>query len=94
MAGSADFTPWWSGQAARLTRGLPTAGPARKTSPVDATWLVPHRGFAAGPLATDSDVSRHLSDAPGTLRRYRRFSDYGVYWMAGSGVAIYPWGLS
>ena len=29
----------------------------------DATWLAPLGGFAAGLLATDSDVSRHLSDA-------------------------------
>jgi membrane-associated phospholipid phosphatase len=59
----------------------------------DATWLAPLGGFAAGLLATDSDVSRHLSDAPDTLLRYRHLSDYGVYSMAGGGAGIYLLGL-
>src|ERR1700730_4079587 len=59
----------------------------------DATWLVPLGGFAAGLLPTDSDVSRHLSDAPDTLLRYRHLSEYGVYSMAGGGAGIYLLGL-
>jgi len=59
----------------------------------DATWLVPLGGFSAGLLATDSDVSRHLSNQPNTLNRYRHISDYGVYSMAGGGAGIYALGL-
>ena len=49
----------------------------------DATWLAPLGGFTAALLATDSDISRHPSNAPDTLQRYRHISDYGVYSMAG-----------
>jgi membrane-associated phospholipid phosphatase len=59
----------------------------------DATWLVPLGGFTAGLLATDSDVSRHLSNQPNTLNRYLHISDYGVYSMAGGGAGIYVLGL-
>lgn len=59
----------------------------------DATWLVPLGGFAAGLLATDSDISRHLSVAPDTLLRYRHLSVYGVYSMAGGGAGLYFLGL-
>src|ERR1039458_1423931 len=59
----------------------------------DATWFVPLGGFAAALLATDSDVSRHLSNTPDTLLRYRHVSDYGVYSMAGGAGGIYLLGL-
>jgi membrane-associated phospholipid phosphatase len=55
----------------------------------DATWLVPLGGFTAALLATDSDLSSHLSNAPNTLLRYRHISDYGVYSMAGGAAGIY-----
>ena len=44
----------------------------------DATWLVPVGGLAAALFSTDSDFSRHLSNTPSTLNRYRHISDYGV----------------
>ena len=59
----------------------------------DATWLVPVGGFTAALLATDSDLSRHLSNTPNTLLRYRHISDYGVYSMAGGSGGIYLLGL-
>ena len=59
----------------------------------DATWLVPLGGFTAALLATDTDVSRHLSNAPDTLLRYRHISDYGVYSMAGGAGGLYLLGL-
>lgn len=59
----------------------------------DATWLVPLGGFTAALLATDSDMSRHLSNAPNTLLRFRHVSDYGVYSMAGGAGGIYLLGL-
>jgi membrane-associated phospholipid phosphatase len=59
----------------------------------DATWLVPAGGFAAALFATDSDVSKHLSNDPNTLLRYRHISDYGMYSMVGGGAGIYLLGL-
>jgi membrane-associated phospholipid phosphatase len=59
----------------------------------DATWLVPAGGFTAALLATDSSLSRHLSDKTGTLNTYRHVSDYGTYSMAGGAAGIYFLGL-
>jgi membrane-associated phospholipid phosphatase len=59
----------------------------------DATWLIPVGGFAAALFATDSDVSRHLSNAPDTLLRYKHISDYGAYSMAAGAGGIYFLGL-
>ncbi len=59
----------------------------------DATWLVPLGGFAAALFATDSDLSRHLSNDPNTLTRYRHISDYGAYSMAGGAAGLYFLGL-
>jgi hypothetical protein len=59
----------------------------------DATWLVPAGGFAAALFATDSSVSRHLSNATNTLNTYRHVSDYGTYSMVGGAGGIYLLGL-
>jgi Capsule assembly protein Wzi/PAP2 superfamily len=66
--------------------------PAQARLP-DATWLVPLGGFTAGLFTTDSDVSRHLSNTPDRLQRYRHISDYGVYSMAGGAGGLYLLGL-
>jgi membrane-associated phospholipid phosphatase len=66
--------------------------PAKLRFP-DATWLVPLGGFAAALFTTDSDVSRHLSNAPDTLLRYKHISDYGAYSMAAGAGGIYFLGL-
>lgn len=60
----------------------------------DATWLVPLGGFTAALLATDSTVSRHLSDTPSTLVRYRHISDYGLYSTGAGAGALYLFGLA
>jgi membrane-associated phospholipid phosphatase len=60
----------------------------------DATWLVPTGGFAAALFATDSDFSRHLSNDPNTLLRYKHISDYGTYSMVGGVGALYLLGLT
>ena len=65
-----------------------------KTKLHDATWMVPLAGFAAALVATDSDVSRHLSNAPDTVLRYRHISDYGVYSMVGASGGTYLLGLA
>ena len=59
----------------------------------DATWLAPLGGFTAALLATDTDVSRHLSNASDTLLRYKHISDYGVYSMAAGAGGLYFLGL-
>ena len=59
----------------------------------DTTWMVPLGGFAAALFATDSDISRHLSNDPSTLTHYRHISDYGVYSMAGAAGGAYFLGL-
>jgi len=59
----------------------------------DTTWLVPLGGFAAALLATDSDISRHLSNTPDTLLRYRHVSEYGAYSMGGGAAGLYFLGL-
>jgi membrane-associated phospholipid phosphatase len=59
----------------------------------DATWLVPAGGFAATLFATDSSVSRHLSNKTNTLNTYLHVSDYGTYSMVGGAAGIYLLGL-
>jgi capsule assembly protein Wzi/PAP2 superfamily protein len=65
----------------------------RKARFPDTTWLVPLGGFTAALFATDSDISRHLSNDPSTLTHYRHLSDYGAYSMAGGAAGIYLLGL-
>lgn len=59
----------------------------------DATWLVPLGGFAAALFATDTDVSRHLSNDPNTLLNYKHLSDYTTYSMIGGTGGMYLLGL-
>ncbi len=59
----------------------------------DATWLVPLGGLTGALFATDTDFSRHLSNDPNTLLRYRHVSDYGVYSMIGGAGGLYLLGL-
>jgi hypothetical protein len=44
----------------------------------DSIWLVPAGGFAATLFVTDSEFSKHLSNAPATLSHYKTLSDAGV----------------
>ena len=67
--------------------------PAKVRLP-EATWLVPLGGLAAGFFATDSDVSRSLNNAPDTLNRYRKFSNYGIGAMAAGAGGLYMLGLA
>ena len=67
------------------------SSPARVRLP-DATWLIPLGGFTAALLATDTDVSRHLSNDPKTILRYRHISDYGLYSMIAGGAGMYALG--
>jgi hypothetical protein len=58
----------------------------------DAAWLVPLAGVTAGLMATDQDVSRHISNSPDTLKRYRRLSDAGALSLVGAAGGLYLWG--
>jgi membrane-associated phospholipid phosphatase len=59
----------------------------------DTTWMVPLGGLAAALFATDSDFSRHLSNAPNTLTRYRHISDYGLGAMGAGAAGFYALGF-
>lgn len=58
----------------------------------DSIWLVPLGGLAAGLIATDRDVSLHISNTPKTQNRYVSFSNYGIAALAGGTGALYLWG--
>ena len=60
----------------------------------NATYLVPVGGLAAAFFATDSDFSRHLSNDPDHLLRFRHISDYGAYSMIGGSAGLYFLGLT
>jgi len=55
----------------------------------DASWLIPFGGFAAGLMATDRDVSFHLSTNTSTLNRFDNISNYGLYAMIGGAGGLY-----
>src|SRR6202167_1124513 len=56
---------------------------------VDLDWLLP-LGVATGAmLATDTEVSKHLSNSPSRLSRANDFSNYGVASMAAAAGGLY-----
>lgn len=67
------------------------------TSPAHLTWadadlLVPF-GMATGALlATDTEVSKHLSNAPSRLHNSLTLSNVGVGALVGAGAGLYAWG--
>lgn len=58
----------------------------------DALWLAPMLGAGAALLATDSDVSRHLSNSPSRLNRSSQISNAGVGALIGAAGGMYLWG--
>src|SRR5437667_221807 len=44
----------------------------------DTEWLVPLSGISAGLFVTDRDFSKHLSQNPTTISRYKTLSNAGV----------------
>jgi membrane-associated phospholipid phosphatase len=59
---------------------------------VDVDWLLPLGLTAGGTLATDTEVSKHLSNSPSTLRFSRDFSNYGIASLVAAGGGLYVWG--
>lgn len=58
----------------------------------DSIWLVPLAGLTAGMIATDRDVSWHITSTSQTQNRYVSFSNYGIAALAGGTGALYVWG--
>jgi membrane-associated phospholipid phosphatase len=58
----------------------------------DASWLVPFGGITAGLIATDRDVSLHMSQDPATLNHYDNLSNYLLGSMVAGGGGLFLWG--
>ncbi len=59
---------------------------------IDADWLLPLGIAAGGMLATDTEVSKHLSNSPNRLRYSRDVSNYGIGSLVAVGGGLYIWG--
>jgi len=62
--------------------------PAHLRSP-DANWLVPLGGITAGLFVTDRDFSRHLSQSPTTISRYKTLSNAGAGALVGGAAGMW-----
>ncbi|MGA8871941.1 MAG: phosphatase PAP2 family protein [Candidatus Acidiferrales bacterium] len=58
----------------------------------DADWLLPLGVVAGGMLATDAEVSKHLSNSPSRLKYSNDFSNYGIASLAATAGGLYLWG--
>jgi hypothetical protein len=56
---------------------------------IDADWLLPLGIAAGGMLATDTEVSKHLSNSPNRLKYSKDFSNYGIASLAAAGGGLY-----
>ncbi len=59
---------------------------------VDAEWLVPLGGAAVAMFATDTEVSKHLSNSPGRISTSNNLSNYGIAALGGAAGGMYLWG--
>ncbi len=59
---------------------------------VDAEWLVPLGGAAAAMFATDTEVSKHLSNSPSRISTSNSFSNYGIAALGAAAGGMYVWG--
>jgi len=81
----------------QLLRNLATDQQAIWTSPshlrlIDADWLIPMGATTGILLATDTDVSRHLSNSASRLANSNTFSNVGLASLVGTGAGLYFWG--
>lgn len=59
---------------------------------IDADWLLP-MGIATGVmLATDTEVSKHLSNSPSRLANSNTFSNGAIASLVGTSAGLYLWG--
>jgi Capsule assembly protein Wzi/PAP2 superfamily len=66
--------------------------PAR-LRPADADWLMPLGIASAAFFATDTDVSKHLSNSPSRLSHANTFSNVTVGALGGVAGGLYLWGI-
>jgi len=59
---------------------------------IDADWLLPMGATTGILLATDTEVSKHLSNSPGRLSNSNTFSNVGIASLVGTGAGLYVWG--
>jgi len=59
---------------------------------VDAEWLVPLGGAAAAMFATDTEVSKHLSNSPSRISTSNSLSNYGIAALGAAAGGMYVWG--
>jgi hypothetical protein len=59
---------------------------------VDVDWLLPLGLMTGVTLATDTEVSRHLSNSPSRLKNANEFSNYGIASMVAAAGGLYLWG--
>jgi hypothetical protein len=59
---------------------------------VDAEWLVPLGGAAAAMFATDTEVSKHLSNSPNRISESKNLANYGIASLVAAGGGMYLWG--
>jgi hypothetical protein len=59
---------------------------------IDADWLLPLGLATGGMLATDTEVSKHLSSSPSRLNSFNTFSNDGLAAVVGVGGGMYLWG--
>jgi len=58
----------------------------------DADWLLPLGVAAGGMLATDTEVSKHLSNSPSRLKYSDDLSNYGLVTFGAAVGGLYLWG--
>src|SRR6266853_2077374 len=58
----------------------------------DTEWLVPLSGVTAGLFVTDRDFSKHLSQNPTTISRYKTLSNAGVAALVGGASGMWVMG--
>ena len=58
----------------------------------DTQWMVPFGAATAGLLATDSEVSKHISQDPVHIKHFRDVANGGVALMGGAAGGMYLWG--
>jgi len=59
---------------------------------VDADWLVPLGGAAAAMFATDTEVSKHLSNSPSRISNSNSLANYGIASLVAAGGGMFLWG--
>jgi membrane-associated phospholipid phosphatase len=59
---------------------------------VDAEWLVPLGGAAVAMFASDTEVSKHLSNSPSRISTSNNLSNYGIAALGGAAGGMYLWG--